>query len=122
MSPSAGGIRDWSLPEHRQFFLRDHPEIWKRNPEEEVLIPITKGEAISAGAFTEPDHGSDITSLQTTAVKDEKGYVINGVKTFISNGRIADFVIVLCQTNPRQVLLIGASQLSLSKRGAKGLR
>jgi len=63
------------------------------------LIPITRGEAISAGAFTEPDHGSDITSLQTTALKDERGYVINGVKTFISNGRIADFVIVLCQTN-----------------------
>ncbi len=65
------------------------------------LIPITKGEAISAGAFTEPDHGSDITVLRTTAVRDGEGYVINGVKTFISNGRIANFVIVLCQTDPQ---------------------
>jgi alkylation response protein AidB-like acyl-CoA dehydrogenase len=64
------------------------------------LIPITKGEAISAGAFTEPDHGSDITNLRTAAAKHEKGYFINGVKTFISNGMIAHFIIVLCQTNP----------------------
>jgi len=55
---------------------------------------------ICAGGFTEPDHGSDITSLRTTAVKDRNGYLLNGVKTFISNGTIANFVIVLCQTNP----------------------
>src|SRR4030043_1266385 len=58
------------------------------------LIPITRGEAISAGAFTEPDHGSDITSLRTTGVKGREGYSINGVKTFIPNGTIALFVIV----------------------------
>jgi alkylation response protein AidB-like acyl-CoA dehydrogenase len=64
------------------------------------LIPITRGEMISAGAFTEPHHGSDITILRTKAVKDRNGYLLNGVKTFISNGAIANFVIVLCQTNP----------------------
>jgi len=64
------------------------------------LIPLTKGQSISAGAFTEPDHGSDITLLRTTAVQDGNGYVINGVKTFISNGTMADFIIVLCQSDP----------------------
>lgn len=84
------------------------------------LIPITKGEAISAGAFTEPDHGSDITGLQTTAVKDEKGHVINGVKTFISNGRIADFVVVLCQTNPEASPSYRGQSTFIVDKGSKG--
>lgn len=63
------------------------------------LLPITKGEAISSGGFTEPDHGSDITLMNTTATKDGDQYVINGVKTFITNGPIGHFVVVLCQTD-----------------------
>lgn len=66
---------------------------------EKYLIPVTEGKAISSGGFTEPDHGSDITLMNTTAVKQGDEYVINGVKTFISNGTISDFVMVLCQTN-----------------------
>jgi alkylation response protein AidB-like acyl-CoA dehydrogenase len=67
---------------------------------EKYLIPLTKGEALSSGGFTEPDHGSDITFMDTNAVKSGSGYVINGVKTFITNGTIGNFVIVLCQTEP----------------------
>jgi len=66
---------------------------------EKYLIPLTKGEAISSGGFTEPDHGSDITLMDTTAVKEGDEYIINGVKTFITNGTIGDFVMVLCQTD-----------------------
>ena len=66
---------------------------------EKYLIPVAEGKAISSGGFTEPDHGSDITLMNTTAVKQGDEYVINGVKTFISNGTISDFVMVLCQTN-----------------------
>ena len=54
---------------------------------------------LSAGAFTEPDHGSDITSMDTTAVKDGDEWVINGAKTFITNGGMAGFYTVLCQTD-----------------------
>jgi len=68
---------------------------------ERYLKPITEAKAISSGGFTEPDHGSDITLMNTTATKEGDEYIINGVKTFISNGTIADFVIVLCQTNPQ---------------------
>ena len=64
------------------------------------LIPVAKGEFISGGGYTEPDHGSDITLLFTTASKQGDSYVINGVKTFTTNGTIADFFIVLCQANP----------------------
>jgi alkylation response protein AidB-like acyl-CoA dehydrogenase len=84
------------------------------------LIPITQGEAISAGAFTEPDHGSDITNLRTTAAKYEKGYLINGVKTFISNGRIAHFVIVLCQTNPDVIPSYRGQSTFIVDKGNKG--
>ncbi len=64
------------------------------------LIPITEGKAISSGGFTEPDHGSDITRMDTTAIKRGDEYTINGVKTFITNGTIGDFVLALCQTDP----------------------
>ena len=66
---------------------------------EKYLIPLAEGKAISSGGFTEPDHGSDITLMNTSAVKQGDEYVINGVKTFITNGTISDFVMVLCQTN-----------------------
>ncbi|MBW1720874.1 MAG: acyl-CoA dehydrogenase family protein [Deltaproteobacteria bacterium] len=65
------------------------------------LIPITRGEAISSGGFTEPDHGSDITYLNTSAVREGDQYVINGGKTFITNGTISNFAVVLCQTDEK---------------------
>lgn len=61
---------------------------------------VTSGKAISGGAFTEPDHGSDITRVETRAVKDGDEWVINGTKMFISNGCTASFLVVLCQTDP----------------------
>jgi alkylation response protein AidB-like acyl-CoA dehydrogenase len=67
---------------------------------EKWLPLVTKGAAVSCGAFTEPDHGSDITSMSTTAKKTGDEYLINGSKNFISNGTIADFAIVLCRTDP----------------------
>jgi len=67
---------------------------------ERYLLPIAEGTAISAGAITEPEHGSDITSMATTAVRDADEWVINGVKTFITNAGIADYYVVVCQTDP----------------------
>ncbi len=84
------------------------------------LIPITRGEMISAGGFTEPDHGSDITSLRTTAVKDGNGYLINGVKTFISNGTIANFTIVLCQSDPHTKPSYRGQSTFIVEKGSKG--
>jgi alkylation response protein AidB-like acyl-CoA dehydrogenase len=66
---------------------------------QKYLPPVTRGEAISAGAYTEPDHGSDITRLSTTAVRKRGEFVINGTKTFITNGTQANHFVVLCQTN-----------------------
>ncbi|KPK65453.1 MAG: acyl-CoA dehydrogenase [Gemmatimonas sp. SG8_38_2] len=66
---------------------------------ERYLIPVAEGEAISAGAITEPEHGSDITQMATTAVRDGDEWVINGVKTFITNAGLADYYVVICQTD-----------------------
>ena len=63
------------------------------------LPAVADGQMLSAGAFTEPDHGSDITSLDTTAVKDGDEWVVNGAKTFITNGGLAGFYCVMCQTD-----------------------
>jgi alkylation response protein AidB-like acyl-CoA dehydrogenase len=65
-----------------------------------ILIPIAEGKALYGGAFTEPDHGSDITEMATTAVRDGDEWVINGAKTFISNAGNAHHYTVLCQTDP----------------------
>ncbi len=67
---------------------------------QKYLPQIAEGKMLSAGAFTEPDHGSDITAMDTTAVKDGDEWVVNGVKTFITNGGLAGFYSVLCQTDP----------------------
>jgi acyl-CoA dehydrogenase len=65
------------------------------------LPKVAEGECLSCGAFTEPDHGSDITRVNTTAVKDDGGWLINGSKMFITNsGPLAGFYCVLCQTDP----------------------
>jgi len=87
---------------------------------EKYLIPITRGEAISSGGFTEPDHGSDITFMNTTAVKDGADYIINGTKTFITNGTISDFVIVLCQTDPEAKPTYRGQSLLMVERGTPG--
>lgn len=66
---------------------------------QKFLPAVAEGEMLSAGAFTEPDHGSDITTLDTTAVRDGDEWVINGTKTFITNGGKAGFYCTMCQTD-----------------------
>lgn len=68
---------------------------------EKWLPRVAEGEVLSCGAFTEPDHGSDITFMDTTAVRDGDEWVVNGSKIFITNGGpLAGFYSVLCQTDP----------------------
>ncbi|MCM3740994.1 acyl-CoA dehydrogenase family protein [Oceanobacillus luteolus] len=58
------------------------------------------GEFISAIAMTEPGAGSDLAGIRTTAKRNGEHYIVNGEKTFITNGGNADYVIVVCKTNP----------------------
>jgi len=66
------------------------------------LIPCVKGEKMDALAMTEPDAGSDVRGMKTTARKDGDDWVINGTKHFISHADIADFVIVFVATGEQQ--------------------
>ena len=63
------------------------------------LPAVAEGKMLSSGSFTEPGHGSDITSLDTTAVREGDEWVINGTKTFITNGGMAGFYCTMCQTD-----------------------
>lgn len=66
------------------------------------LPGIARGEIVLALAMTEPGTGSDLASIATTAIRDGDEYVVNGQKTFISNGQNADLVIVAVKTDPTQ--------------------
>ncbi len=82
------------------------------------LPGMCAGEIIGAIAMTEPGAGSDLQGMRARAVRDGDSYVLNGQKTFISNGQIADLVITVCKTDPEA----GAKGMSLlvTERGDAG--
>ncbi len=99
------------------------------NQKAKWLPKVAQGECLSCGAFTEPDHGSDITTVDTTAVKDAEGWLINGTKIFITNaGPLAGFYCVLCQTDAEakpsyrglSLILVEADNPGVSTRDVGG--
>ncbi|MBP0620392.1 acyl-CoA dehydrogenase family protein [Cupriavidus consociatus] len=64
------------------------------------LPKVCSGETILAIGMTEPGTGSDLKAIRTTAIREGDEYVINGSKTFISNGLNADLIIMICKTDP----------------------
>jgi acyl-CoA dehydrogenase len=77
------------------------PPIWKFGTEDQkrrFLAPAIAGEKIAALGITEPDAGSDVAGLRTRARRVDGGYVVNGSKTFITNGVRADFVVTAVKT------------------------
>ncbi len=112
--------------EHILFFGTDEQKS-------KYLPPLVKGEIISAGAFTEPDAGTDVVSIRTRAVKDKDDYVINGNKMFITNGTVCNFMCVLCVTDPKaepkhsrhSIILVEADRPGVKAtkiRGKMGIR
>lgn len=90
--------------------LATRPEILIRVVEEggtdqqkQVILPrVASGESLVAVAVTEPDHGSDVGNLRTTAVRDGDDWVLNGVKTWCTFAGRADVLLVLARTGPDQ--------------------
>ncbi|OEO27047.1 acyl-CoA dehydrogenase [Pseudomonas sp. J237] len=68
---------------------------------QKYLPKMVSGEMVTAIAMTEPGAGSDLQGVKTTAVLDGDDYIINGSKTFITNGYLADLVIVVAKTDPK---------------------
>ena len=90
--------------------------------QKEKCIPsLAKGDATAAAAFTEPEHGSDIARMDTTAVKDGDEWVLNGSKEFITNAPIADYLVILCQSDPNASPSHRGQSLFLVEKGMPGL-
>ncbi len=97
------------------------PYIYKYGSDEQkrdILPKMARGEIIGAIAMTEPDTGSDLQAIKTTALRDGNEIVVNGSKTYITNGQMADLVIVVAKTDPKA----GAkgTSLVLVERGRDG--
>jgi acyl-CoA dehydrogenase len=106
------------------------PPIWKFGTEEQkqrYLVPAIAGEKIGALGITEPGAGSDVASLRTRAERGGGGFVVNGEKTYITNGVRADFIVTAVRTSAEgghhgiSFLIIdrgeGVSSAPLSKLG-----
>lgn len=87
------GVSDGIVPGYLTGFGSEHLQ-------EKYLPGMAAGEVIGAIAMTEPAVGSDLQNITTRAVRDGDDWIINGAKTFITNGQNCDFVIVVARTNP----------------------
>ena len=87
------------------YLVRNGSEAQKQ----EYLPGCLSGDIVTAIAMTEPGTGSDLQAVKTTAMRDGDDFIINGSKTFITNGQHADLVIVVCKTDPSA----GAKGISL---------
>jgi alkylation response protein AidB-like acyl-CoA dehydrogenase len=85
---------DMAMPPILAFGTEEQKQEW--------VVPAIKGEKILCLGITEPDAGSDVAGIKTRAVKDGDDYVINGSKTFITNGHRADVIVLVTKTDPDQ--------------------
>jgi acyl-CoA dehydrogenase len=99
------------------YLLNQGTEAQKRK----YLPRLASGEMVAAIAMSEPGAGSDLKGIRTAAVKGEQGYRVNGSKTFISNGYLADLVLVVAKTDPAAGAK-GISLLLLETRDNAGYR
>src|SRR6059036_2780708 len=82
---------DMAMPPVLKFGTEEQKQEW--------LVPAIKGKAILCLGITEPDAGSDVAGIKTRAVRDGDEYVINGSKTFITNGHRSDFIVLVTKTD-----------------------
>jgi alkylation response protein AidB-like acyl-CoA dehydrogenase len=83
---------DMAMPPILAFGTEEQKQQW--------VVPAIKGEKILCLGISEPDAGSDVAGIQTRAVADSDEYVINGSKTFITNGHRADMIVLVTKTDP----------------------
>jgi len=103
------GLSGLSLALHSDIVAPYINRLGTEEQKQQWLPAICRGERILAVAITEPGCGSDVKALRTTAVREGDEYVINGSKTFISNGFLSDLVVVVVKTD----LAAGAKGVSL---------
>ncbi len=88
------------------------PPIWKFGSEEQkqrYLAPAIRGEKIGALGITEPDAGSDVAALRTRAERVDGGWLVNGEKTYITNGMRAHFIVTAVRRPSREAITASPS-------------
>lgn len=96
---SRAGALSFMTPLHSDIIAPYIDHLGTEEQKRKWLPGCASGEIILAVAMSEPDTGSDLAALKTRAERDGDGYILNGTKTFISNGINADLVIVACRTD-----------------------
>ena len=90
--------------------VAEYLEVYGTEEQKQAYLPkMVSGECITAIAMTEPGTGSDLQGVRTTAARDGDHYVINGSKTYITNGQLADLILVVAKTDPS----LGAKGISI---------
>jgi alkylation response protein AidB-like acyl-CoA dehydrogenase len=87
---------------------------------QKFLVPVAKGDWVMGSAITEPEAGSDVANLKTRAERKGKNFVINGNKIFITNGMIADFMIVFARTEMNPPERHGGITAFIIQKGTAG--
>ncbi|MFD2418849.1 acyl-CoA dehydrogenase family protein [Amycolatopsis pigmentata] len=94
------GDSAWGVAVHNGIVAHYLVNYASEEKKREWLPKLASGEMVGAVAMTEPGAGSDLQGITTRAVRDGDSYVINGAKTFITNGGLADLVVVVAKTDP----------------------
>ena len=118
---SLAGMDSFGAPLHSGIVA---PYIMRFGTEEQKkrwLPKLASGEYVGAIAMSEPGAGSDLQRIRTTAVKKGNRYVLNGSKTFITNGQRADLIVVVAKTDPREGAK-GVSLMVVEANDAQGFR
>ncbi|WP_221793971.1 acyl-CoA dehydrogenase family protein [Aquisediminimonas sediminicola] len=117
------GFEGWDVTLHNAI-IAPYIETYGSEAQKQKWLPrIASAEAISAIAMTEPGAGSDLQGVKTTARRDGDHYVINGSKTFISNGQNADLILMVVKTDPSagargvSLILVDANDAEGFERG-----
>lgn len=114
----AGGLSGFGL--HSNVVIPYIDSFGTDEQKRRLLPGLVKGELISAIAMTEPGAGSDLANISTTAIKDGSDYIVNGQKTFISNGIMADVVVAAVKTDPSANPSHRGVSLLIIERGMEG--
>lgn len=105
-----------------QSIVAHYLSVYGTEEQKQRWLPgMASGEIITSIAMTEPGTGSDLQAVKTRAVRDGDEYVLNGSKTFITNGYNANLICVVCKTNPEERAK-GISLLMVETDGLEGFR